>query len=174
MSLWRRAALWTVLAAAAMLACRRADPGVPIVAPFNDESRIGRITATWEPAPGDSSNRTLQYTVRVENRLADGLFVRLDHFRLQDTAGKSLAVATEKRECVVAGGATEIVLQGKLEIPAGDATRATGFGVDHFGVPLSERGRGIYREFLLQSEKYTAAAIDAEIDGYLQAPNCNR
>jgi hypothetical protein len=46
------------------------------------------------------------------------------------------------------------------------------FAVHSFGLPLSERGHGIYREFLLQSKKYTTSDVDAVLASYAGAPNC--
>jgi len=39
-------------------------------------------------------------------------------------------------------------------------------------VPLSERGRAFYREFLLRQRPDAAAQIDAELAAYASAPPC--
>jgi len=168
----RRAAWVAIIGLTA--SCHRGGERLYVTAPFNDEVRIADVTAEWRSVPGgdDAAEDHLSFAVHVENRLADRLYVRLEGLALLDAAGKPLAAPPEERGCVVAAKATATPLSGMVDVAPAGAAAITSFRVHRFGVPLSERGRGIYREFLLQSQKFTAAEVDAEIDGYLRSPDC--
>lgn len=148
-------------------ACRRAEEGVFVTAPFNDATRLGRVEAHWTPTAGG-----LHFEVRVENRLTDRLFVRLGDFALLDRELRPLVRSTETRACVLGPEATGVVLSGDVALAEADAARVATFDVTRFAVPLSERGRGIYREFVLQQRVRTPAAVDEEIAAYAAAPPC--
>lgn len=166
-----RVGLGTLLLTLLLAACRGREDGLFIVAPFNDETKIAAVQASWRPI-GDPSGAPdrVSYEVRVENRLADRLYVRLEDFALKDAAGRTIARGQTKRACVLAPHAAQVVLKGELSLPPGVGIAA--FDVARFGVPLSERGRGIYREFVLQSPVKTPAAVDAEIAAYMSAEPC--
>ena len=80
--------LLALAALAALAACRRHESGLFVAAPFNDETRIAKVEATW--APGTSGWHA---EVRVENRLADNLYVRLSGFALVDDVGAPIATS---------------------------------------------------------------------------------
>lgn len=144
--------------------CRRREEGVFVTAPFNEHTRLARIDVAWE-----ISGDTLGFDVRAENRLSDRLYLRLGGLRLLDERGEVVGSSQEFRGCILAAGATDSVLRGVLPRPAADVE---GFEIERFGVPLSDRGRAIYREFLLQSGSGAPAEVDAEIAGYAGAPPC--
>ena len=146
-----------------------------VTAPFNEETTIATVMASWEtqPAAAGASEENVHFVARVSNRLADRLYVRLDNFELTDASGAPVVSSPLRRGCIVAANADSVVLSGDLRLRRGSAARIAGFRVERFGVPLSERGRSIYREFLLQSEKFTAAQVDGEIQGYLNAESCS-
>lgn len=154
--------------------CHRSEPGLFVTAPFNDETKIAKVEAHWQAAGAASpEGETLHYEVRVANKLADRLFVRLGTFALTDARGTVLASGGDERSCVVPASADVVVLTGDIALSPGAAARVADFRVSRFGVPLSERGRAIYREFLLQSEKYTEPQVDAEIATYMRAAPCS-
>lgn len=147
--------------------CRRGEERVFVTAPFNDATRLGRVEAQWAPTAGG-----LHFEVRVENRLADRLFVRLGDFTLLDRELQPLVRSTETGACVLAPKSTGLVLRGDIVLARAEVARVSSFDVTRFGVPLSERGRGIYREFVLQQRVRTPAEVDEEIAGYVAAPPC--
>lgn len=173
----RRVNPWAALVCTAALSagCHRPEHGVFITAPFNDETKIAKVEARWQPAEGApaSESEMLHFEVRVTNTLADRLFVRLGKFTLTDATGAVLASVAEERGCIVPASAEAVVLSGEVALPRGAAARVADFNVNRFGAPLSERGRSIYREFLLQSEKYSEAQVDAEIAAYMQSEPCS-
>ena len=156
------------LAGVFLASCRRREEGVFITAPFNDETRIAKVEAQWEP-----SATGLRFEVRVENRLADNLFVRVKDFALLGSGGQSLASGATEKACVLPAHATRTVLSGDLDLGGKPVASIAAFEIDRFGVPLSERGRNIYREFLLQQQVRSAADIDAELAAYASAPLCD-
>lgn len=172
----RRVALLTALTCtASMMAigCHRAEQGVFINAPFNEETRIATVEAQWQPTAAAGEGETLHFEVRVSNKLADRLFVRLGNFTLTDAGGAVLAHVADERSCVLPASGAAIVLSGEVAVPRGAAARVAEFAVDRFGVPLSPRGRSIYREFLLQEERASEAQIDADMAAYMQSPPCS-
>lgn len=175
---WR----WIALALALGLGCSRDGDSVRVVAPFNAESKIGEVTAVWqntgeERAFADGTRLPepqvrFQYRAEVHNRLHDKVFVRLTNFQLTDAQGLALATSPATVACALAGDATVAALAGELWVPNNRVDVVRGFGVSPFAVPLSERGRALYREWLLQGRTDKAAAVDAEIAGYAAAPAC--
>lgn len=147
--------------------CRRAEQGTFVTAPFNDATRLARVDARWQVTPTG-----LHFQILVENRLADRLFVRLAQPSFRDADGNRLGGSDAGRGCVLAPHASDLVLDGDVALSAADANRVASFDVERFGVPLSDRGRGIYREFLLQQRVRTPAAIDEELARYAAAPPC--
>ena len=140
--------------------CRKAEPGEPLLAAFSSQSVVGRLNATWTKDA---------YAVKVANRLAEPLYVRLSGFRLL-AGDRVVAQAEQSAACVVNGGDEATVLLGQFHA----APDADGFEVDRFAVPLSERGRAFYREFALQKRPGDAAAIDTEIASFAAARPCSR
>jgi hypothetical protein len=165
---WRPFAFIGLLWIALTVGCQRGPSALYITAPFNEETRLARVDATWQVAEGGQA----KYSVQVENSLADRLYVRLEGFSLTGAHGKALAQAVGQGACVLARGQKATVIAGDLLLPAEAAGHIDGFDVKRFGVPLSERGRAIYREFLLQSQKFSGAEVDAELAGYQNAPPC--
>jgi len=151
----------------ATASCRRAEQGTFVTAPFNDATRLARIDARWQVTPTG-----LHFQIRVENRLADRLFVRLAQPSFRDADGNRLGGSDVARECVLPPHSSGLVLDGDVPLSAADANRVAWFDVERFGVPLSDRGRGIYREFLLQQRVRSPTEIDAELTGYAAAPPC--
>ncbi len=145
--------------------CRRAEPGIELIAAFSAESRVGRLTATWH----DVGSGHVEYRVEVVNQLADPLYIRLGGFTLQ-RGGTAVGHAADQSACVAPAGATVSPLAGQMTVDGGPAD---GFEVERFALPLSERGRSFYREYLLQRRPGDTAAIDAEIAAYARAPACS-
>lgn len=165
----RRSVLLALGLAACVFGCRRAEEGVFVVAPFNDHTRLARVDARWATPKADGA---VEFEVRVESRLADRLYVRLASFALTAADGRTLARSGEERSCVLAPKATERVLAATVRLPPGAADEVAGFTLETFGVPLSQRGQGIYREYLLQFRGRTIPEADAEIQGYQASPPC--
>jgi len=163
-----------VLAAAG---CTRSHGTVELMAPFSDDTVVGELTAAWHDAGEwrlangpDTPQRKVVFRIDAVNRLSDRLYLRLRDFRL--LAGGEAIDSAATAECTLAPGTTEGVVAGTLWVPAGLAQRIGGFQIDRFAVPLSERGRAFYREFLLLQRPGAAAAIDAELAAYAAAPPC--
>ena len=138
-----------------------------LLAPFSGDTVDGEITARWtdsgqtrDGGTAATTERTLTFRIDAVNRLSDRLYLRLRHFRLL-TAEGSREDADARVECTLAPGATPAVLTGRVWIAASQATAVRGFQVDYLAVPLSERGRAFYREFLLGQRPNATAAIDA-------------
>jgi len=162
--------------------CWRDSNRVYVTAPFNQETELADLSATWQNTGEersfagssrlDEAEVRFQYKVDVRNRLEHKLYLELGKFELLDDDRLALASADEAVKCVLGGGNTEAVLEGSLWVPKRSAKKVTGFRLERFGVPLSDRGRAMYREWLLQSRPEEAAAIDAELAGYAAAPPC--
>jgi hypothetical protein len=174
---------WLILVVAvASAGCSRDGNKVILTPPFNDGTKIGEVSAQWENtgeerafADGrklDMPEVRFQYRVNVRNRLQDKVFVRLGGFRLVNEAGSEMGKSAARIECVLSVGDTPGLLRGDVWVPARGVRDVSGFGVTHFAVPLSERGRALYREWALQGRKSDAAAVDAEIGAYAAAPAC--
>lgn len=156
--------------------------GVYLTAPFNQETELAQVSAVWrdtgeERSFADASRLEepqvrFQYRVDVDNLLHDKLYVQLGKLELLDDDGLSLGAAREEVRCVLGPGKKEGILKGSVWVSKGAARKVDGFGLDRFGVPLSERGRAMYREWLLQGRPEDGPAIDAEIAGYASAPAC--
>jgi hypothetical protein len=169
---------WRLVAALVLAGCARGQSSLPLLAAFSDESRVGRITATWvatglpHPATGGGpAQRELRYSVDLLNESAEPVFVRLRDFRV--LAGTAEAArAGETVACALRPGPNPGVLHGTLWVGDDRLAALNGFDLNRFAVPLSERGRAFYREFLLGQRPGDATAIDAEIATYTSAPAC--
>jgi hypothetical protein len=168
---------WWLSLALGCAACSRSSGSMELLAPFSDDTVVGRITARWtdsgQTRGGDpaAAERRLTFRVDAVNRLSDRLYLRLRHFRLLAADGPR-EDAEASVECTLAPGATPGVLSGGVWIAAGQATAVRGFHVDYLSVPLSERGRAFYREFLLRQRPNAVPAIDAELAAEAAAPPC--
>jgi len=171
-----------ILVAVSAAGCSRDHNAIALTAPFNESTKIGEVTATWENAGDERSfadaarlaepEVRFRFRVDARNKLDDPLFVRLGSFQLVDAAGLTLGTATGEVVCALGAGTTEGVLSGDVWVRKKAANNVGGFRVSHFAVPLSERGRSLYREWLLQGRTQDAAQIDAEIARYASAPPC--
>ncbi len=171
---WRALAL--VLLAGA--GCARSESSVELMAPFSDDTKVGQLTARWMASGEERTNagvteRAVIVRIDAVNRLADRLYLRLRGLRLLGPSGP-LPAGAAGVGCTLAPGLTRAVLSGRVWVAAAEANAIRGVHVEHFAVPLSERGRAFYREFLLrQRPAATAAAVDAELDAYAAAPPCH-
>jgi hypothetical protein len=155
---------------------------VYVTAPFNEETELAEVRAVWrntgeERAFAEASRLAeaqvrFQYKVDVRNLLEHALYLRLGSFELVDDDRLSLAKADDQVQCVLGAGKSEALLEGAIWVPKRWAKKVTGFRLDRFGVPLSDRGRAMYRQWLLQSRPEDAAVIDAELARYAAAPPC--
>jgi hypothetical protein len=168
---------WLVAPLLLCAGCARSSGSVELMAAFSDDTVVGQLTARWDapsarrdatPAGRDC---TLALHVDALNRLSDPLYVRLRDVRLIGPGG-AYAVAPAAVECALAPGPTRGVLAGSVALPCTDATGVRAFRVDALAVPLSQRGRSFYREFLLGQRPSEAAAIDTEIAALAAAPPC--
>ena len=148
-----------------------------LLAAFSDDTVVGEIDARWTDS-GDrrdvatgAAEHKLTFRVDVVNRLADPLYLRLRHFRLLLADGPR-EDSTAEVECALAPGTTPAVLSGAIWVTGEAAAAVRGFQVDALAVPLSERGRAFYREFLLGQRPGAAAAIDAELAAEAAAAPC--
>lgn len=160
------------------LGCSRSERTIELKAPFSDDTVVGLLTARWRetgverPAGmNGAAEREVAFTVDVDNRLADPLYVRLGDAQLIGQGG-TIPTADAGVSCALAPGRTSDVLHGSAWVPAPQAAGVRDFRVRYFVLPLSERGRAFYREFLLGQRPNDAAAIDAEVQTYLNAPPC--
>jgi len=180
-----RAVCWGLLVAVCSLplsGCWRDADGVYVAAPFNERTKLAQVEAVWrntgeERAFADATRLDepqvrFQYQVDVENRLEDRLYLHLGKLELLDDERLSLGTASEEVTCVLDTGKTESLLEGNVWVAKRSAKKVSGFRLERFGVPLSERGRAMYREWLLQSRPGEERAIDAELTEYANAPPC--
>jgi hypothetical protein len=172
-----------VLLLVSLPGCSRDSGGVLLTAPFNDATEIGRVTAVWENtgeerAFADATRLKepevrFQYRVDVKNDMDHPMFVRLGGFELLSKEGLQVGRDGAGVECIVATQGAQGVLSGSVWIAKHSADRVGGFQIGHFAVPLNDRGRALYREFLLSTRPQDAQAIDAEIAAYAGAKSCN-
>jgi hypothetical protein len=167
---------------ASPLGCSRDSGGVLLTAPFNDRTEIGRVTAVWKNA-GEARafadgvrlaepEVRFQYRVDVKNDMEHPVFVRLGGFELLSKDGLALGRDDSGVECTVGSRGAEGALSGSVWIPKRSADKVGSFRISHFAVPLNDRGRALYREFLLSTRPGEARAIDAEIAAYAAARGC--
>jgi hypothetical protein len=181
----KQSVLASVLAVSGLLVlagCWGDSSGVYVTAPFNEKTELAEVSAVWkntgeervfaEASRLDEAQVRFQYRVDVENRLDDKLYLDLGKLELLDEEGLSLGGDTTEVKCVLGAGRSEAVLQGNVWVDKRLAKTVEGFRVDRFGVPLSDRGRAMYREWLLQGRPGEAAKIDAELAVYAGAPAC--
>lgn len=174
---------WIILTVAlALVACSSDGDAVKLVAPFNERTVLGEVTAVWKSTGEERGfaagarlkepQARLRYRADVRNRLGDKLFIRLGTFQLVDDAGLEIGSDSASVECTLATGASQAVLAGDVWVPKQAVGKVRGFHLEHFAVPLNDRGRALYREWLLQGRPADTAAIDAEIARYAAAPPC--
>lgn len=154
--------------------CSRSDQTVELKPAFSDDTVVGHLRPSWSATGRErvaDGERQHELVVRVDavNQLAEPLYLRLTSLRLVGPDGPIQADQT-RAECALPPGTTDGVVQASMWVPNLDGIR--GAEVDYFSVPLSERGRAFYREFLLRQRPGDTAAIDAEIAGYAAAPAC--
>lgn len=162
--------------------CRGDSNGVYVSAPFNEKTELAELSAVWrntgeertfaDASRLDEPQVRFQYKVDARNRLEDQLYLRLGGFELVDEDGLSIGNAGEEVKCVLGAGKTEALLEGSVWVAKRSTGQVAGFRLDRFGVPLSDRGRAMYREWLLQSRPEEGGAIDAELARYASAPPC--
>lgn len=165
-----------------LCSCSRDGGGVALTAPFNDETKIGVVTAVWQGTGEERSfagggrlkepEVRFQYRVDVNSRMDHSMFVRLGGFQLLSKAGLALGADETSVECTVGSSGAKGVLSGSVWIAKSATDRVDGFTLRHFALPLNDRGRALYREFLLERRPGEAQAIDAEIAGYAAARGC--
>lgn len=153
--------------------CQRGQPELPLIAAFSVETEVGRLRPAWHETgatrPGPNGvEREIAYRVDAHNALSDRVYLRLGGVRL--LGGGAVVGRDERvRECALAPGETEAVLSGTVWV---GAAPPDGIEVDRIAVPLSERGRAFYREFLIAQRPGDQAAIDAEIAAKSNVPAC--
>jgi len=171
---------WTVplLLLLVGVSCSRSSGSIELMPPFSDDTVVGELTASWadngrQRVADTAGSIQHQVGVRVDarNHLSDPLYIRLQHLRLVGPAGP-VEAPEATIACTLAPGLTAGVLEGRVWLPASEAGSVRRFEVDHIAVPLSERGRAFYREFLLRQRPGDAAAIDVELAAFAAAPPC--
>lgn len=173
---------YRLLPVALLLACSGDPNRVVLTAPFDAYAKLAEITGVWtntgeerafaEATRLKESEVRFQYRLNARNRMQDRLYVRLGGVQLVGGDGFPLGQDTAGIECTLDAGTTEGVLTGSVWLPKSKAKKVRGFRVSHFAVPLNERGRALYREWLLKHRPDQRAAIDAEITAYAAAPPC--
>lgn len=155
--------------------CTRSEQTIDLKAAFSDDTVVGHLEATWSAAPERASENGAQraVTLRIDavNLLADRLYLRLGGLRLIGPHGP-IGLDESHSDCAVPANGTSAVLQATAWVPAAEASGIRGITVEQLAVPLSERGRAFYREFLLRKRGGPVAPIDAELDTYAAAPPC--
>ncbi len=159
-------------------ACSRSQRAVDLKPPFSDDTIVGTLTVRWaetgdrRPA-GESGapEREVAYHVDVANQLHDALYLRINDLHLVGQGG-DIATPESRVACTLPAQRTEPVLQGSVWIPETQSSGVRDARVQYLAVPLSERGRAFYREFLLQQRPGDAASIDAELATYADTPAC--
>jgi hypothetical protein len=158
-------------------ACSRSSDTIELKPAFSDQTVVGELTASWRPdgesrvAAGDGgTEQRVAFRIDAHNRLSEPIYLRLHDVGL--IAPGASPAAGAPFECTLRPGTTAAIVQGTAWIASGLVADIRGVRVDAFTVPLSERGRAFYREFLLRQRPGDAEAIDAEIAVYAAAPRC--
>lgn len=171
----RRAARTILVLLALSAGCTRSEQTIDLKAAFSDDTIVGHLAATWHTAEERTGENVAEraVTVRVDavNLLADRLYLRLGGLRLIGP-NRPIALDQTHSECAVPANGTSTVLQATAWVPAADASAIRGIEVEQLTVPLSERGRAFYREFLLRKRGGPVTTIEAELDSYAAAPPC--
>jgi hypothetical protein len=176
----RVVSLFVLFSAMFVAGCWRDSTRLYVTAPFNEETELAEIRAVWrntgEERNFNESSRLdevrFQYKVDVHSRLEHRIYLQLGGFELLDDDRLSLGRSDESVKCVLGPGDTEAVLEGSVWVPKRSVKRVASFRLDRFGVPLSNPGRAMYREWLLQNRPGEDAAIDSEMARYAAAPAC--
>jgi hypothetical protein len=174
--------LLVAFAATSLAGCSRDHDAVVLTAPFNEETKLGALTAVWKPTGQERSfadasrlkepEVELRYRVDARNDMKDPIYIRLGGFELLSKEGLAIAKDDRRVECTVPPGRTEGALSGSIWVAKKSVDQAARFNVARFSAPLSERGRSLYREWLLQARPGDEKAIDAELGAYASAPAC--
>ena len=167
---------WGVLMLLTCTACSRSNRPIELKPAFSDDTIVGELRPSWsvtsdERGTGNSLERRVAVRFDAVNRLSDPLYVRLTKVRLVGPKGP-IRLDDASVACALAPGETHGLLQSSVWMPAADVDSLRALQIDQFTVPLSERGRAFYREFLLLQRPSDAVAIDAEIATYAAAPAC--
>jgi hypothetical protein len=167
---------WRILAFAlsACAGCTRSEQIIELKAAFSDATVVAELRPLWtatgeDRAGAQGMERRFILHIDAVNRLSEPIHLRLSDLRVN---GGNAAVGTRGlAACALAPGLTRNVMQTDVWLPA-EAAAARAIEIDSFALPLSERGRAFYREFLLQRRPDAAAAIDAEIAAAAAVPAC--
>ena len=155
--------------------CARSEQTIDLKAAFSDETIVGHLRVAWragqERSGADGAQRAVTVRIDAANLLGDRLYLRLSGPRLIGPQAP-IGLAPTPDACTLAAHGASTVLQATAWVPAADAPSIRGVAVERLAVPLSERGRAFYREFLLRQRGGPAATIDAELDAYAGAPPC--
>jgi len=161
-----------------LIGCSRSQRTIELKRPFSDDTIVGTLTAQWNetgiarPAGvSGAAEREVAFQIDVDNRLTDPLYVRFREAQLVGQGGV-IPTADASVACTLAPGHTADVLHGSAWVPATQAGGVRDFRIKYFVLPLSERGRAFYREFLLGQRPNDAASIDAELQTYAAAAPC--
>jgi len=175
--------IWLTAALAAMLffGCRR-DEGAVLLAPPYADDKIGDVSAVWSDtgeerafAEGrrlDGPEVRFRYRVDVRNRLEEKVFLRLEEFNLIAADGVAIAKDPARVECALNAGRTTGVLSGEIWVPKRRVQEVRSFRIGHLSVPLGDRARAAYREWLLKGRPGATTEVDAEIGRYAAVPAC--
>jgi hypothetical protein len=163
-----RLTMWMRLASLALVAgCSRSEQTIELKAAFSDDTVVGRLGASWRPA---AEPRALDVRIEAVNELADRLYVRIQNVRLIGPDGP-IAIPDADSQCTLPAKGKHALIETRARIPV-DAASIRDIQVDQLAVPLSERGRAFYREFLLRKRGGPVREIDAELDAFAAAPPC--
>jgi hypothetical protein len=165
-----------------LAACSHDKEGVELVAPFDGGGSLGRVTAVWSKSGKDrafaggvrlkESEVRFQYRVDVRSRYRDKLFVEVGNFQLVDANGLALGSDTTTTSCILPDGTLQGILSGEVWLPRRLGERVKAFRVAHLAVPLGDRERKQYREWLLRGRPDGGGEVDAKIATYAAAPPC--
>lgn len=175
----RAASLLTVLLLAG---CSRDTHTIDVAAPYGDGKVLAEIHATWSPSSETrafagaarlkETESRFQYRVNVRNRQGKKLLIRLSDFALTDKAGLEIGRDEKRAECVIGADGADALLSGEVWVPQRLAKAVHGFGIGRYAVPLEDKERTLYRDWLLKGRPDAAAEIDAEIARSAAAPPC--